>query len=485
MVQDAQAEHVQRIRPAKLGEVAYYGLAGDFVREVAPITEADQVGILLQYLLMFGNIVGIKPHFMVNSTPHHMNEYGVLTGPTGVGAKGTGLDMVKDVFSVVDSGWAQRSVASLSSGEGLVFRVRDEVWKRKQSRRKKKQPEAEPFGTVPEEEFDIGDFTDELIDKGVADKRLMVLAPEFGSVLTVMGRTGNSLGHMLTQLWDGHAVLETVTRQNPLRATNPHISVITHITLHELVRRLDADAQANGFANRFLYVDVELAHLLPNPPSLDPAWRDQHGAALAERVAVARDRTRLHRTRAAEVQWERVYPDLRRISPLLRDQILGRGASHVMRLACLYALLDGVDAVDEPHLHAALELWRYAAETIRLAFTTTTGNKDADHFYTVLCETVEPGRWISRTGLRDVLGHHFDGPRLSHGLRVLAEHGLAESKKARSPGASKLTEFWRPLGYKSTPPSAGRNESKRPDDGVYSTPRNGVNARRTVNAGDP
>src|SRR5947209_2408381 len=43
---------------------AFYGLAGDIVRAIEPHSEADPVGLLLQALVMFGNVVGRCPYFV-------------------------------------------------------------------------------------------------------------------------------------------------------------------------------------------------------------------------------------------------------------------------------------------------------------------------------------------------------------------------------------------------------------------------------------
>ena len=42
--------------PRPLGEAAYYGLAGEFVRLVEPHTEADPASLLVQLLAATGNV---------------------------------------------------------------------------------------------------------------------------------------------------------------------------------------------------------------------------------------------------------------------------------------------------------------------------------------------------------------------------------------------------------------------------------------------
>jgi hypothetical protein len=43
-----------------------------------------------------------------------------------------------------------------------------------------------------------------------------------------------------------------------------------------------------------------------------------------------------------------------------------------VRLALIYALLDGADNIAEPHLMAALEIWRYCDQSVAIIFGTST-----------------------------------------------------------------------------------------------------------------
>jgi hypothetical protein len=53
--------------PAPLGDNAYHGLAGDFVRLISPHTEADVVSLLTQFLCMIGNCIGRKVYYPVGA----------------------------------------------------------------------------------------------------------------------------------------------------------------------------------------------------------------------------------------------------------------------------------------------------------------------------------------------------------------------------------------------------------------------------------
>ena len=53
--------------PAPPAEAAFYGLAGSYVREIGPFTEADPVAVLLQVLTTLGNAIGRRPYVQVEA----------------------------------------------------------------------------------------------------------------------------------------------------------------------------------------------------------------------------------------------------------------------------------------------------------------------------------------------------------------------------------------------------------------------------------
>jgi hypothetical protein len=224
-----------------LDEAAYYGLAGDFVKALDPHTEADPAGILMQFVTMFGNIVGNNAYYQIESDRHHTNLFSVQAGATAKGRKGTSAGRVKAVTMMADRTWVdERMVSGLSSGEGLISAVSDPV--------EKWDAKAKLFVTV---------------DPGVPDKRLMITEPEFAGALSVMERHGNTLSPVIRNAWDGQR-LQTLTKASPMKATGAHTSIVAHITETEARARLSRTEMANGFANRFLFCCVKRSKLLPH-----------------------------------------------------------------------------------------------------------------------------------------------------------------------------------------------------------------------------
>ena len=204
--------------PSAPDPAAFHGPAGEFVLATEPHTEADPMGLLAQFLVAFGCACGRGAHYRVEADRHYPNEFCVLVGPSAAGRKGTSLGHVRRVLSNADAQFTSTCLASgLSSGEGLIAHVRD-------------QPEDDP-GDTP------------------IDKRCLAVEGEFAQVLKVLAREGNTLSPIVRQAWDGDT-LQTMVRNNPLRATDAHIGVIGHITKDELLRYLTATELANGFFNR-------------------------------------------------------------------------------------------------------------------------------------------------------------------------------------------------------------------------------------------
>ena len=295
------------------------------------IVEADPIAILIQLLTYFGNVIGQCPYYQVEADQHHANLFAVLVGQSAKGRKGTSAGRVRSIMQAADERWiSERIKGGLSSGEGLISEVRDEI--------KRWNSQAKQLETV---------------DPGVTDKRLIVTEAEFGNALAVMERPGNNLSPTIRRAWDGDT-LSTLTKNSPLKATGAHISIIGHITQDELRASMTRTDMANGFANRFLFGCVRRSKLLPFGGNLD----DADIRKLAERVKLAVEFAktvgRVKMTIAARREWEAVYADLSAPQSGLLGAITARAEAQTVRLALVYALLDCKDEIDAAHLGAAI-----------------------------------------------------------------------------------------------------------------------------------
>ena len=391
--------------PAPLSPAAFSGLAGTFVHRILPETEADPAALLIQFLAAFGNAINRRAHALADGSYHALNIFATIVGPTSKSRKRTSWTHVYRVFYHAAEEWAKNSVTGgLSSGEGLICNVRDHISK---SVKGEKQ----------------------VVDEGVSDKRLFVCEEEFASVLKVMAREGNTLSTVLRSAWHS-GKLSTMVKNNPARATGAHISVIGHITRQELRRLLTETESANGFGNRFLWLLVKRSKILPEGGQT-PAVADIV-EGLQDALEFARATDEITRTEAARKLWVEIYPALSEGKPGLVGALTARSEAQVLRLSCIYALLDCSRDVDVPHLKAALEVWRYCEDSARLIFESGTGNKDADRILQALKVAGESG--LSKTQLvHDVFNRHATRFEIDEALRLLHELNLAHCKQENTP----------------------------------------------------
>lgn len=421
----------------KLDEAAFYGLAGEFTRAVEPYSEADPVGILLNVLLPAGAVIGPLPHVLVEHTPHHARTNALLLGVTAGGRKGTSWGPSRYLLSKVDEAFTLKRVKSgLSSGEGLIFQVRDP------------QYDKVPIREGGRRTGEILGYEDVLSDPGEPDKRLLIIESEFASALKVMDREGNTLSPILRDVWD-HGNLSPLTKKDRMVATGAHICIIGHITVNELLRCLAATDRANGFANRYLFALVRQSKFIPSGKGTPPEILEPFFMRFSRTLERARTRGELIRDKETELLWASVYQKLAEVPQGLTGAILARGAAQVLRLSLIYALLDEAEAkrtdtaIRVPHLLAALAVWDYCKASAYQIFGDAVGDPVADR----LLRLIKTGPQTD-TDLYESLGKH-EGDRNRKGQALDFLQRLDRIHRASIPTAGRAITEWHvgiPLG---------------------------------------
>jgi hypothetical protein len=410
----------QRVEPIDAWPVldvrALRGVIGELVRAIEPHSEADIVALLIQGLLAFGSTVHRSAYFSAEADRHYMNLNAILVGETAKGRKGTSWGYIRRSFAAVDPDWASTRVLNgLSSGEGLIWAVRDEISKEEPIREKGRP---------------TGEYQTVVVDPGVTDKRLLVLESEFASTLRVMGRDGNTLSAVIRQAWDS-GDLRTMTKNCPAVATGAHISLIGHITKDELCRLIEATEASNGFCNRFLWLCVKRSKALPEGGHFDETALAPLIQGLHQAVQFGRGAGELKRDEGARANWQAVYPELSEGKPGLLGAVISRAEAQVMRLACLYALQDMSYVVTTDHLTAALAVWEYCEASARYIFGQRLGDPIADELLTALRKHPTG---MTRTEIRDWFGRNRKAHEIDRGLTLLAKQGLARKEEWQSGG---------------------------------------------------
>ena len=409
-IEDTQAQWPE------LSEKAYHGLAGEIVKTIAPHTEADPAGLLIQLLTAFGNVVGRGSYFTAEADKHHPNLFAVMVGATAKGRKGSSWGHIEKLFRLVDEDWVKSgNYTGLSSGEGLIWVVRDAIEK-----------------TVPiKDKNRITGYQQEIVDPGIEDKRVLVIESEFASTLKVMGREGNNLSAVIRNAWDGRD-LRIMTKNSNAKASEPHISIISHITKDELNRYIDSTEMGNGFVNRFLFVCVKRANVLPDGGRMEDVDMNPYITQLREAVNFAKTVGELKREEVeAHTLWHQVYSNLSEAKPGLLGAATARAESQVMRLALGYALLDISSKIHKEHLIAGLALWEYCEASARFVFGESLGDPVADTIKNAL-DTNPDG--ISRTEIANLFGRNKSASKISRALISLVSNGIAFSTREKTEG---------------------------------------------------
>ena len=325
-----------------LPDDAYYGLVGDTVKTLGKYTQAGYENVMLSLVAQAGNMMGRSPHTMVGADRHGTNIYAVVVGETATGSKGQGLRIEKAFFNQIAPGFAENNVISASarSGEGLL---------------------------------------DLFADETQTDKRVFMTEEEYSTLLSVQKIQGNRhIVDYMKVLWDG-INYSKLTVGNRVDLKDVHYSYLAHITPYAFRSLLAEDEIKNGFINRFFVCWTQMRKVVANPDVIDWEGKElkelitEWKAAMKEAESIGQ----IVRSEEADEMWEEAYVDslLQQMGSNTADKdILARSNPNKLRLANIYAALDGTHIMTEEHIRAASSLWAYCETSVLREF----GKADID-----------------------------------------------------------------------------------------------------------
>ncbi|VBB41793.1 conserved hypothetical protein [uncultured Desulfatiglans sp.] len=396
----------------------FFGWMGDHAREATENTEADPVATYLTELVAFGVEAGRDAHLRIGDDEHHARLFVAIVGNTSRGRKGTSAGPVLTLFksedgdpASMDHRFARLSHGPLSTGEGLAFAVRD-----------------------PRYEWDRKQQESVMVEAGIADKRLFVLDSEMASALACTKREGNTLSTLLRCFWDGSPA-EPLTKTSPTRSTGHHVGIVTHITHHELLKRLPDTENFSGFSNRFLWVCARRPQLVPLPSRMPKQRVREYRKTLLRCLAFAQGVGEITLSDAARDLWLEVYPRLSVDTPGLIGAVTSRSESYTLRLALIFALSDCSREIKPDHLRAALEVWCYCEASARYIFS----GAAEDSTQAKILEALADGPKTGTELYKGVFACNVKAEKIKGGLDELKKSGRIVEQAEKTSGRPRVT----------------------------------------------
>lgn len=386
-------ELLSDVPPPALDRAVLHGLLGDIVKAAEPTTEADPIGVLVSLLAGVGVAVGTGPFIQVGNSRHPLLIWPLIFGRTGSGRKGEATDTAER-FLRADPQLAELTVTGLSSGEGLIERIRD-----------------------PKDANDNG---------GTMDKRLLVVEPEYAGTMARAKREGSTLGAVLRQAWDGRAL--SVMNRQALYSSASHVGIIGHITPKEFRLRLSESDMAGGSYNRFLPVYVERSKRLPIPVGMDEALAKALGSALHNCIVAARSAGRIQLGADATALWvERIYDELTAADDEDHawTEFTRRSAPYTLRIAALYAAIDGRSLIEADELDAAAKLVAYSVASAKYVLDRQARDPRADRIRRALDSAGATG--MTRSAISALFSRNLTAAALDELLEALTASGEYEA----------------------------------------------------------
>jgi hypothetical protein len=385
----------------------FSGITKAFVELATRNSEADLAAVLFTFLARFGVEIGRKPFFSIGDTTHHGRLAVVIVGDSAKSRKGTSgkpvsrLMSYKSLLSSIEYKFARTSPGPFSSGEGIIYAVRDpiEAWDRKKQ-------------------------ATEIIDPGIDDKRLFVLDEEFGGVLTNTKREGNTLSMVIRCSWDSGR-FDPLTKNSKISATGAHVGWVSHITNYELKAKLPECEGFNGFANRILWVFSLRQKIVPMPePMPEKELAElQHSLLSILNNCHECEREIIFDEQAKEAWIDEYYQKLTSQNENgLLGVLLNRSEAQVRRLALLFTLLDGENKTSLEHLNQAMAAWQYCEDSACYIFK----GQAQDSVARKISQTLQEKERLTGTEIRDLFLRNVKRDRIQRAIEELIATDTAE-----------------------------------------------------------
>ncbi|MDG4868648.1 DUF3987 domain-containing protein [Guyparkeria sp. 1SP6A2] len=405
--------------PPQAKDAMYYGLVGEISQVATRGSEVNRVASAANVIALLSAAAGPHHYLQIGDVRHPLSFFLMHVGRSSIAGKGEAMALPDRIRDAVNRMMQSTGVSSeednvtvpflggchsggLSTGEGIARLVHD------------------------------GIATKELDEAPIWDKRLLISEAELARVMEAIKRQGSTLSPILRDLWDGGSI-SPATKQAPISATDPHISIRAAITPDELKKYMRGPSATNGLINRFLIYFAERVRDVPFPQRTDPDEIDRLAVKVRDVVKFMlgtypseKHKVAITMNSEAEQIYSAAYPELRgRVgSTEVVNSLLERRAPMTCRLAALFALTDLQTIITADHMQAALAWSDYHRNSVEYLFSgdeedRKKAEKQADMENKILHFLGQQTEWVTRTEITRALNNHSRGPELTAALDSL------------------------------------------------------------------
>ncbi len=393
-------------------QAVFLGFAGRFVALATRDSEADPIAVLMTLFVRFGAEVFQHEEYkgaycFVGNTKHPPCIFAIVIGDSAKARKGVSVSPVTALFDrntcndpkLLEMNLpppAKVSGGPLSSGEGLGYQ----------------------FHLMSK-------------DQDNSDRRLFIQDEEFASALACCNRQGNTLSMAIRTFWDGKSY-SPLTKNDPVEVDRAHLCILSHITQDELKSKMTSLQISNGFGNRFLWVCARRTKEVPLPRPMPQEELSALQLELWKLVQKAQNLSEVTMTPEGEKRWCEIYPKLTKAYSGMFGAITARSEPQTLRLALIYALLDGKDKINENHINSAYALWQYCSDSAKYLF----GDNSTDPLEAKVIDILQSGS-LTATALSNALSNHIPKEKLKSILMKLEASNRITIQTERTNGRPK------------------------------------------------
>ena len=231
--------------------------------------------------------------------------------------------------------------------------------------------------------------------------------------------------------WDGK-LYSPLTKNDPVEVDRAHLCILSHITQDELKSKMTSLQICNGFGNRFLWVCARRTKEVPLPRPMPQDELSKLQLELWRLVQKAQNLSEATMTTEGEKRWCEIYSKLTKAYSGMFGAITARSEPQTLRLALIYALLDGKDRIDVEHINSAYALWQYCSDSAKYLF----GDHSSDPLEKKVITILQSGL-LSLTALSNAISNHIPKEKLKSILMKLEASNRITLQTERTNGRPK------------------------------------------------